>query len=90
MTRFKFWRSVGKSYQEQALIYGYCQCRDDPTVGDEVRRKIKRLLQEVGGEDAAALEVYLCTRTSWQTVTANYPITESTLWRRARKFFANW
>lgn len=90
MTRFKFWRSVGKSYKEQALIYGFCQCRNSPEVSERVRKKIKDLLLEAGGENAGPLEAYLCTDASWKWIITNYPISERTLYRVTAKFLTLW
>lgn len=90
MVRFRKWRSVGKTYAEQALIWAFCQCRESPEVSDKVRAKIDRLIQEAGGEYAEALEKYLCTDASWEWVVSRYAISERTLFRAAARFFSIW
>lgn len=90
MTRFKQWKSVGKTYQEQALIWAFCQCRDSKEVSPKVREKIARLIREAGGEYAAALEAYLCTDSSWEYVVTHYAISDRTLFRVTAKFLELW
>lgn len=90
MTRFKRWKSVGKSYREQALIWAFCQCRESPEVSRKVREKIDRLIREAGGEYAAALEEYLCTGASWEYVVTRYAISDRTLFRVTARFLKLW
>lgn len=90
MTRFRKWKSVGKTYREQALIWGFCQCRESTEISQAVKDKIARLIQEAGGEYAEALETYLCTDASWEWVVSRYAISERTLFRVAARFFALW
>ncbi len=90
MTGFRYWKSVGKTYREQALIYGFCQNRESPEVSPRVKEKIARLIQEAGREYAPALEEYLCTGASWKSVVTEYPISDRTLQRRVGDFLRAW
>lgn len=90
MTRFRKWKSVGKSYREQALIWAFCQCREAPEVTGAVRAKIERLIRAAGGEYAEALENYLCTDASWEWVVSRYNLADSTLQRCVRRFLELW
>lgn len=90
MTKFRRWKSVGKSYREQALIWAMCQCREAPEVTGAVRGKISRLIGEAGGEYAEALEAYLCTDASWEWVVSRYAISDRTLFRVTARFLELW
>lgn len=90
MTRFRKWKSVRKTYAEQALIWAFCQCRESPEVSDRVKAKIDRLIQEVGGEYAEALETYLCTDASWEWVVSRFAMADRTLQRCVGRFLELW
>lgn len=90
MTRFRKWKSVGKTYREQALIWGFCQCRESAEISQAVKDKIARLIQEAGGEYAEALETYLCTDASWEWVVSRYAMADRTLQRCVGRFLELW
>ena len=87
-TRFRYMPSIRKSYTEQGAIFFACQTYKQQS--GNVRKKIDKLIEEAGGEYAAALRAYLCTRASWEQVVIQYYVSASTLDRARRQFYELW
>lgn len=88
MQKFKMLSSVEKSYEEQGEIFFLC--RNFEKQERKIRERIQRLCKEAAGEYAPALLCYLTTSASWQQVTREYAISDSTLNRCRRDFYARW
>lgn len=88
MKQFKKLKSVPKSYEEQGYIYFTCQgYRRAPPY---MRQKIDRLCLAAGGEYAKALKEYMTTRADWITICRKYSVSQATLDRARRRFYALW
>ena len=88
MNKFRYLPSVPLSYEQQGEIF--FACRNYARQSAQMRSKIDRLITEAGGEHAAALKAYLTTRASWERVTMDYFISNSTLDRIRRRFYELW
>lgn len=88
MKRFKWLRSVGKSYDEQALIYYTCATYSSQK--ETTQRRIARLCERAAGEYAPALMEFLTTKADFRYICAKYCIGDSTLERARRKFYEMW
>ncbi len=88
MKRFKWLRSVGKSFDEQALIYYTCATFESQSTA--VRKRIVRLCDRAAGEYAPALLEFLTTKADFRCICVKYAIGDSTLERIRRKFYELW
>ena len=84
MKRFRYLKSVRKSYEEQGQIYFVCATyRKQPRA---VQDRIERLCRRVGGDYAPALMCYLTTGADWISVCDRYHLSGATLERLRRAF----
>lgn len=88
MKRFRYLKSVRKTYEEQGAIYFLCATyRRQPKA---VRERIERLCERVGGDLAPALLCYLTTGADWISVCDRFNISSATLERLRRAFYEAW
>lgn len=88
MKKFKWLRSVGKSYDEQALIYYTCATFNRQRAA--VRKRIVRLCDRAAGEYAPALLEFLTTTADFRYICVKYAIGDSTLDRARKQFYELW
>lgn len=87
-TRFRYLRSVIKTYDEQGEIYFLCRrYAHQPAY---IQQRIDRLCKQAGGEYAVALFAFLCTGTTWQSVCDSYHVSQDTLRRARDRFYDMW
>ena len=88
MRNFKKIRSVDLPYNKQGEIY--FTCLNYKGQSKQVRDKIDRLCQEIGGAYAPALFMLLTTEMRCMEIAQRYYIDESILYRMRRTFYMNW
>lgn len=88
MRRFKFLRSVGRTYQEQLYITGCCQTYETQT--PEIRQRIREKCESAGGDYADALRCWLTTDADWVWVCREFAISDRTLYRIRNRFYTMW
>lgn len=88
MKRFKWLRSVHKTYDAQALIFYTCMNYDEQP--EAIRRKIRKVAQRAAEEYADALLEFLTTQADFRYVCTKYSISDRTLERIRRRFYAMW
>jgi len=86
--RFKWLRSVNKSYDEQAFIFYTCATYG--TQKKTAQNRIRRLCERAAGEYAAALLEFLTTKADFRYICTKHSISDSTLERARRKFYDLW
>jgi len=89
--KFKHLRSVPLSYEQQGAIWFTCQTyRRQPP---EVQARIRAVCTRVGGGDGMkrkAILALMTTRISWRECCDRHFISDATLDRLRRAFFAEW
>ena len=89
--RFKFMPSCRMSYVQQGTVYFTCQSFRLQT--PEVQAKIRAICTECGGGDGMkrqAILTYMTTGISWRECCDRYCISDATLDRLRRRFYALW
>ena len=88
MKRFKYLRSVQKSYDEQAMIFYTCATYSIQS--SATQRKIERTCKRAADGYAEALMEFLTTKADFRYICAKYSLGDSTLDRVRRKFYELW
>jgi transposase-like protein len=82
---FRYWKSLGVSYERQGLAYFTSRTyRDQPK---RVRDRIDYLCLECGGKYADALKTYVTTDAGIAAVCRRFFVSENTLRRAARRYY---
>lgn len=85
---FKKRRGIKLSYNRQGLIHFTCiNWKIQPK---EIQDKIFDLCQEVGGEDAQALEEVMTTEKSILSISMKYFVSEKRLYTLRKMFYEKW
>lgn len=84
---FRYKRSVPVSYERQGYIYFKSRCY--PSLPEKEKRRIKDLCMEVGGIYGQALFEFVTSGKSAASVCMRHHLSESTLARCVRKYYAN-
>lgn len=83
--RFKYKKSIPLSYDRQGLVYFTSKNYRFLPVAQ--RRKIDRLIRNVGKEYAAALRAFVIQGKSSTQIEAEYFCSASTLYRLVRRYY---
>lgn len=83
--RFKYKKSIPLSYDRQGLVYFTSKCYKYLPVNR--RRKIDRLIREVGREYADALRAFVIQGESYNQIEMKYYCSASTLYRIVRDYY---
>lgn len=85
---FKKLRGVGLPEEQQGLIRYTClTCKNQP---EHIKRKVRRLCDECGGEYSAALQEVMCSKRGIRSIALDHHVSESTLYRIRKNFYERW
>ena len=86
---FKKIRSIKIPYRRQGLIYFTCiNIKSQP---EHIQRKIRRLCEEVGQDDAPALfEMLTVENCSVPAICTRYFVNEKKLYKMRKNFYERW
>ena len=86
---FKKIRSIKIPYRRQGLIYFTCiNFRSQP---EHIQRKVKKLCDEVGGDDSDALyEMLTVENCSVPGICSKYFVSEKKLYKMRKNFYERW
>lgn len=86
---FKKRRGIKLSYDEQGLIHFICVNFDKMPV--EIKYKILQLCEEIGKEHAVVLfEVMTNSKKNIRTLSREFFVSESSLYRYRQRFYEEW
>jgi hypothetical protein len=88
MRKFRYLRSVKRSYLEQGRIF--FSCANYARLPAAERRRIDALISRIGEEYAPALRALMVDGMPWQRVCTDYALSPKTLERVRRRFYESW
>ncbi len=85
---FKKLRGVNLPEEQQGLIRYTCLTWDEQP--QYVQKKIRRLCEQCGGAESAALWEVMCTKRSITAIAQARFTSESALYRMRKRFYESW